>query len=199
MISFVVPADSHPNRHGTHAFPRATSSIATQEPFASTRNLVLTMGVVTTVYSVPADLVRKIRKDNDLIGSVIDPEEGSTVQESFDFDSSVEAWVSVLRAADYVETAKNIDSEQFDTGLLDYDGYDMWLVPPSQVRSMLKELQPASWEQLRTAGLAAEVTDRRGTKLRESEYEGYFCILDQFKTFLEGAALHGHYLLFTEA
>lgn len=156
------------------------------------------MGVDTTAYSVPADLVKKIRRNNDLIGGVIEPEDGADFAR-FDFDSSVEVWVSVLRAAEYKKTAKNIDSEQFDTGMLDYDGYDMWLVPPSQLKAMLKELEPASWEQLRTAGLAAEATDRRGTLLLESEYEGYFCSIDEFRAFLQTASQQGHYLLFTEA
>jgi hypothetical protein len=157
------------------------------------------MGVITTAYSVAADLVKKIRKDNDLIGSIIEPEEEGAAVSSFDFDTTVEAWVSVLEAAKYKKTAKYINSEQFDTGVLDYDGYDMWLVTPSQVQAMVKELRLATWEQLKAIGLAAEVTDRRGSKLLEEEYEGYFSTLSSFKTFLDGAAQLGHYLLFTEA
>ena len=99
-------------------------------------------------------------------------------------------------------TAKNLDCESFfysDKGTLEYDGYDVWAIPPSQVKAMAKELESVNFSGLTTAGLANEVSDKRGTTIPESLYESYFGDIEEIKKFIKTAGDQGHYLLFAEA
>src|SRR4051812_25209876 len=116
------------------------------------------MGVVTTVYSMPPNLMRKIRKDNDNLANLLEPEDENLrwKVETYDFDTIIESLIQILRESGYQKTAKRIDCENYfysDNGTLEYNGYDIWAIPPSQVRTMAKDLETATFEELKTKGL----------------------------------------------
>lgn len=164
------------------------------------------MGVITTAYSIPPPMMRKIRADNDnlayIFGECEDENEGWKV-ESFDFDKGIEETISVLREADCPKTAQKIDCENYfysdNSSYLDYDGYDVWTIPPSQVKAMLKELEKANVEELKAKGNINGITDRRGTLLPESLYKSYVGDLGRIKKFFQKTVEQGNYLLFAEA
>lgn len=153
------------------------------------------MGVITTAYVLTPNQIKKIRKDHEALGDIIESENAVR----YDFDTIIEAWVSIFHACGFTKTAKNIDSEQFELGQIEYDSYDIWVVPPKQVQAMVQELQPAKFELLKSTGMAAGTTDKRGSLLLEAEYSSYFGDIQELKDFLQKAADQGHYLLFTEA
>lgn len=163
------------------------------------------MGVLTTAYSIPPKMMRKIRTDNDNLVFVVGDCEKSKFwkSESLDFDKSIEETISILREAGCEKTAKNFDCESYfysdSRNYIDYDGYDIWTIPPSQVKTMLKEIEKADIEKLKAKGNINQITDRRGIVLPESLYESYVDDLQNIRKFLRKTAEQGNYLLFTEA
>ena len=163
------------------------------------------MGVLTTAYSIPPNLMRKIRSDNDNLTYLLDPEDENVrwKVEEYGFDTGVEVIIRILREAGCEKSAKNIDCETYfysdNSSYLDYDGYDMWIVPPAQVKAMFKELEKVKVEELQAKGIVNEITDRRGTVLPESLYQSYVGDLNEIRKFLSKTAEAGNYLLFAEA
>lgn len=163
------------------------------------------MGVITTAYSIPATLMRKVRADNDNLAYVVGEceEDERWKLESFDFDKGIEETISILREAGCEKTAKKFDCENYfysdNSSYIEYDGYDVWTIPPLQVKTMLKELEKVNIEELQAKGNINEITDRRGTLLPESLYESYIDDLKSIKKFLKEVVGQGNYLLFTEA
>lgn len=160
------------------------------------------MGVVTTAYSILPKTMRKIRADNDYLEHVFEGGDLNREIESYDFDTIIEPWISILREMGYKKTAENIDFERYfsdSQNCLDYDGYDIWIISPSKVKAMAEEIQNAVFTELKNKGLAYGITDRRGKILLESEYEGYFGDIENLKKFFKKTADEGNYLLFSEA
>jgi hypothetical protein len=163
------------------------------------------MGVITTAYSIPLNLMRKIRSDNDNLVYLLDPEVENVrwKVEKYGFDTGVEVIISILREVGCEKTAKNIDCENYfysdNSSYLDYDDYDIWIIPPSQVKAMLKELEKVNVKELIAKGNVNEIKDRRGTLLPENLYKSYVGDLKDLRKFLDKTAEAGNYLLFTEA
>ncbi|HRH45125.1 MAG TPA: DUF1877 family protein [Pyrinomonadaceae bacterium] len=164
------------------------------------------MGVITVAYSISPKLMRKIRADNDnlayIFGDCEDENEAWKV-ESYDFDKGIEEIISILHEADCKKTAKNIDCENYfysdNSSYLDYDGYDVWTIPPSKVKAMLKELEKVNVTELKNKGNINGITDRRGTLLPESLYQSYVGDLKTIRKFFQKTVEQGNYLLFAEA
>lgn len=162
------------------------------------------MSVSTLAFSTPPKLVAKIRRNNDLLGKILEPEEVDDLWkvESYDFGTDIESWLQLFRACGFKRCAKNLDGERFfysERGTLEYDPYDVWVVPPSQVKAMALELKDACLDGMRVKGLAAEVSDRRDNVISDDMYESFFGDLEDIKKFLQGAADQGHFLIFAEA
>lgn len=161
------------------------------------------MGVITTAYSIPPKMMRKIRANNDNLGYIFESEDENWKVKSYDFDKTIEETVSILREAGCKKTAKNIDCENYfysdDSSYFDYDGYDIWTIPPSQVKSMLNELENVDVEKLKSKGNIGEITDRRGTIMNESLYKSYVSDIKTIRNFFKETARQENYLLFTEA
>lgn len=159
------------------------------------------MGVITVAYSITANMLRKIRNDNENLAYIKEPEDENSrwKVEELDFDSGIEPTISILREVGCPKTAKNLNCEYADLDLFDYNGYDIWTVSPSQVAAMLKELEKVNVKELIAKGNVNEVTDRRGAVLQESLYESYVSDLVSIKKFIKQTVEEGNYLLFTEA
>jgi hypothetical protein len=170
------------------------------------------MGVTTTAYSLELKMIKKVRANNDNLAYVFDyfededgvfgPGEDKTKPwqvESYDFDSSIDVYIQIFREAGYTKTAKSIDCEYADLDAFDYGGYDIWVVPPSGIKAMVKELENAAFEVLKAKGIGSQVTDRRGNAIPESTFEGYLSDIKGIKEFFNKAFMQGHYLVFAEA
>jgi len=159
------------------------------------------MGVVTIAYSVEPKMMKKVRADNEkfafIFGECEDESEHWEV-ESYDFDTGIDAYIQIFRGAGFTKTAKSIDSEYADLDIFDYNGYDIWVIPPSGVKVICKEIEKATFETLKAKELS-EITDRRGTKMQESLIESYLSDIEGIKNFLGKTLEKGNYLLFSEA
>jgi len=159
------------------------------------------MGVNTTAYSIPPKMMRKIKADNDNLGYVFGDCEDENERwevESYDFDTGVDVFIKIFREADFIKTARNIDSEYADLDAFDFGGYDIWAVTPAGVKAMCKELENETFEVLKAKNLS-EVTDRRGDKMPESLLESYLSDIEGIKKFFDKAFEQGNYLVFAEA
>jgi len=159
------------------------------------------MGVCTTVYAVNAKMMRKIKTDNENMAFIVGECEENEAWEvaKYEFDKSIEVFISLLYEANAKKSAKFIDSEYADLELFDYEPYDIWAISPSKVKMMIKELENITWESLKTDKGSKEVTDRRNNILTENELKGYLEELSDIKQFLNEVLKQGNYLLFTEA
>jgi hypothetical protein len=170
------------------------------------------MGVTTTAYSVPPKMMRKIRADNEKLAFVFgyfededgvfsasDDEKKRWEVENCDFDSSIDVYIKIFRTAGYEKTARKIDSEYADLDTFEYGGYDIWVVPPSGVKAITRELEDATFEVLKAKTIGGEITDRRGNLLNQDLLESYLSDIESFKNFFNKAFAQGHYLIFAEA
>jgi Domain of unknown function (DUF1877) len=160
------------------------------------------MGVTTNAYSLEPKMIKKVRADNENIAFILgdcEIESQHWKVESYDFDTGIEVHIKIMREAGYTKTAKNINSEYADLDIFDYNGYDIWVIPPSQVKAMVKELENATFETIKAKNIGGQVTDRRGTVLVDSLFESYLSDIDGIRAFFRKAMEKGHYLLFAEA
>ncbi|MEY4529507.1 MAG: hypothetical protein RLZZ156_228 [Deinococcota bacterium] len=158
------------------------------------------MGVTTNAYSLEPKIIKKIRADNENLAFILGDCEDESQHwkvESYDFDKGIETYITMMREAGFVKTAKNIDSEYADLDLFDYNDNDLWIIPPSQVKAMCKELENVTFESLRAKNLS-DITDRRGNPLNNDQLESYLSDIDGIKAFFRKAMEKGHYLLFAE-
>jgi len=164
------------------------------------------MGVITTAYSIPPDMMRKIRANNDKLEFILDTGEEVAARwavEEYDFDKAIDEKSRILNGCGFVKTAKRFDCESYfyakGRNYLDYDSYNVWIIPPSEVKAMFKELEHANFEELKATGLANEVTDYDGDPILEDDYQYYIGDIEEIKKFLNAAAAAGNYLLFAAA
>lgn len=169
------------------------------------------MGVLTTAYSIPPEVMTKVRADNENLGYILDyfededgifgagEDKGKLWEiESYDFDKGIEVYIHIFREAGFTKTARNIDSEYADLDAFDYGGYDTWLIPPSGVKAMCKELEKATFEVLKAKEFP-DITDRRGSPLLDNELESYLSDIEGIKKFFDKTFEQGNYLIFAEA
>lgn len=178
------------------------------------------MGVVTTVYSVGPGMMKKVETDNGNIAYITgDCEENEKWElASFDFDSSVDTYISIFFNAGAKECRKLIDSEYADPDLFDFNGYNIWTVSPSTVETMVEELEaltPAVEDRIIGYSLmeivngviqvdnqeieVLKIADRRGRLLSSDEIRSYLDSIRSFKKFLQAVMAKKNYLLFSEA
>lgn len=163
------------------------------------------MGVITTLYSVEPKRMKKLRADNENIAFVTGDCENESEKwqmESYDFDTEIETFIGFFYDLGFDKTRKSINSEYADLDVFDYNGYDIWEIPPSGIKAMVKELESATFEELKAKIIENEIQlrDRRGTLIPNNPYELYLKNdVENIKNFLKRALEQGHYLLFVEA
>jgi|GEM_PF-3257360 len=178
------------------------------------------MGVTTTIYSVEPGMMKKVEEDNEKLAYITgDCEENENWKaESFDFDTGVNTYIKIFFNAGAKETRKMIDSEYVDLDLFDFNGYNIWVLPPSDVQTMMGELDaitPAVEEKIISYSLmnivngtividnheveVLKITDRRGRSLSPDEIRGYLDSVRSFKAFLKKVVEQKNYLIFSEA
>lgn len=165
------------------------------------------MGVLTTGYSIPPPLMRKIRADNDNLASVlgIDEEENpnrKTVDE-YDFDKGFADIIGVLQHCGYEKVYKLLDGEGYFYGdsehYIEYDGYDIWFVTPAKVKFIVGELETVTLAKIKAAAEIEPLRDYYNNIIPENIYENYLGYIESMKKFFKKAAEKGNYLLFAEA
>jgi len=165
------------------------------------------MGVITTAYSIPPSMMRKIRADHDNLAYIldlgIDEEKPKWKIEQFDFDGRIDETHSILRACGYRKAATSLDLENYfysdGPNYLDYEGYNVWILTPAVVKQVAKELEPATFKELKRVGLANEATDYHAKVIDEFDYHYYVGDIEKIKEFFETNAEQGNYLLFAVA
>lgn len=167
------------------------------------------MGVFTTIYSVDSEMIKKVQTDNNNLAYIFDYvedengifgpfEDKSKIWEveSFDFDTGVDVYIQIFRELNCEITARSIDSEYADLEAFDYAGYDIWVIPPSDVIEMVKELKNLNIE---SSENSAEVKDRRGNLLLDSQLKSYLMDIEDIEKFFNKVFEQGNYLIFSQA
>ncbi|MFT3980066.1 MAG: hypothetical protein QM687_06315 [Ferruginibacter sp.] len=168
------------------------------------------MGVTTTIYSVEPGMMKKVEEDNENLAYITgDCEENENWEvASFDFDSGVDTYINIFFNAGAKESRKLIDSGYAELGLFDFNGYDIWAIPPSAVEIMQDELEaltPAMEDKIISDNLVdnhetevMKIKDRRGTVLPGDAIRGYLDDIEKFKEFLYKAKEQKNYLIVIE-
>lgn len=167
------------------------------------------MGVITTMYSVEPNMMKKVKADNDNLAYITgDCEENDNWEfESFDFDSSIEIYMDIFFNAGAKKSRKLIDSECADLGVYEFESYDIWSISPANVKIMVKELEaitPAMGEKIIKDNLIdnheTEVLriERKGFPLTSEEIQTYLESIDDLKQFLSKVMSKNNYLIITE-
>jgi hypothetical protein len=178
------------------------------------------MSVTTTIYAVGTKMMKKVKADNEkfafLFGECEEDERWKV--ESFSFESSVDTYTQIFFNAGAKKSRGLIDSGNNNLDIFDYNGYDIWVVPPSRVKTMTKELEalnPTMEDKIISYSLmeivngiiqidkqeieVLKITDRRGNPLSSDEIRACLEDITKFKEFLQKAVEQQHYLLFSES
>ena len=117
------------------------------------------MGVLTTIYSVPVPMMKKIKADHDNLGFLFGVEESGGDAwkcETFECDKGFEERIGILGENGYPKTKEALDLESADEEDPSYDGYDVRVVSPATVKKIAKEIASATAAELTKAGVKTE-------------------------------------------
>ena len=155
------------------------------------------MGVLTTAYSVPPVIMKKIRADHENLAFLLGVEEGGKAWKcaTLEFDKRFEEKIIILGENGYTRTREALDLESAAEDAPSFDGYGIRIVPPTTLKTIAKELAPATFEALKAAGLAKGIADHYGKAIPEDDYQTYVGDIEQMKAFFTKAAADGHFLL----
>jgi hypothetical protein len=157
------------------------------------------MGVLTTLYAVPAPLMKKIREDNErlafLFGEEEDEDEKRWKVASYDLEKKAEEQFSIYATAGYPTMQAAFDFESAEDDEPEYDGYDIRVAKPATVKKIAKEIEKATPKQLVTKGVAARITDYYGKPMSEFEIEFLVDDVARLKKFFAKAAEAGHFVI----
>jgi Domain of unknown function (DUF1877) len=165
------------------------------------------MGVETTAYSVPPKMMRKIRAANEVLDFVFGNSAEEKPEWKFDemgFGKRFDENIYILREGGYQKTSKILNLEEYiysdnESKFIEYDGYEVVIVTPSEVKTVAKELETVNFEKLKTECLEKGVTDYYGTIIRENEYDSYLSSIKQMKKFFQKNADAGNFVIFATA
>ena len=160
------------------------------------------MGVLTTAYSVPPEMMKKIKADHEKLGFVFGVEEGGGKAwecETFEFDKGFEERIGILGENGYPKTREALDLESADEDDPSYDGYDVRVVSPATLKKLAKELASATFAELKKKGLANGTTDYYGKTIPAEAYSYYVGDIEDMKAFFAKAATAGHWLVIAAA
>jgi hypothetical protein len=156
------------------------------------------MGVLTSLYSVPAPLMKKIRADNEKLGFVFGDEEAdddSWKVAAYDFDKQFYDAMSLYKSLGHktIHAAFNFEDPADDEP--EYGGYDIRVAKPAMVKRIAEELSKLTFSELKTRGLAEGATNYSGNTVQEYEYDGLVGSVDRLKAFFATAAAKGHFVI----
>lgn len=154
---------------------------------------------MTTLYAVPAPLMKKIREDSErlafLFGEDEDEDAKSWKVASYDLDKKAEEQFSIYAAAGYPTMQEAFDFESAEDDEPERDGYDIRVAKPATVKKIAKEIAKATLKQLMTKAAASAVTDYYGKPMTEFEIEFLVDDVADLKKFFAKAAEAGHFVL----
>jgi hypothetical protein len=161
------------------------------------------MGVLTVAYSIPSEMMKKIRATNsnlDLVLGLGANKNSDWKVESYSFEEHLEETVEILRETGYTKTAEKLDCEKYfyakGENYLKYKDHDVWIVLPDEVKIISAEIQKATFKKLKAVGLENELTDYDGEVIEEDMYDQYVGDIDKVKKFFKKSAAQKNYLLF---
>ena len=156
------------------------------------------MGVLTTIYSVPVPLMKKIKADHDNLGFLFGVEESGGDAwkcETFECDKGFEERIGILGENGYPKTKEALDLESADEEDPSYDGYDVRVVSPATVKKIAKEIASATAAELTKKGLPNGTTDYYGKPIPAEAYAYYVGDIEEMKAFFAKAAAAGNWLV----
>ncbi|HQU82471.1 MAG TPA: DUF1877 family protein [Pyrinomonadaceae bacterium] len=163
------------------------------------------MGVETNAYSIPPKMMRKIKNNNDNLAYVLGYEEKPDWKfDEMDFGKRFEENIVILREAGHGKIHDTLDLEEIvysedERKFIDYDGYEICIISPSNVKKVSREFENVKFGKLKANSIAKEITDYYGQIIREYEYDYYISNLKQMKKFFANAAEKGNYIIFATA
>lgn len=156
------------------------------------------MGVLSSIYSVPPALMKKVRADHEKLGLVFGDEETDDPAwkvERHEFDKTFEERLKILRSAGYKTMYVAFDFESPADDEPEYGGYDIRVAKPVRVKKIANEIASVTLAELTKKGLANGCTDYDGKLIPESDYASYLGDLEELKKFFAAAAAAGHFVI----
>lgn len=164
------------------------------------------MGVLTTAYSVSLSQMRKLRADENNFKLLLQIDLNSPPKwkvGKYEFDKHFEETIGILRACDYRKTFRLLDFENYHNprykNFWNYEGYNIRSITPAELKIICDELADATFEKLKTVGLAAETMDYFGKIIPEEMYEYYVGDIEEIKDFFKRTAEQKNFLVFATA
>lgn len=161
------------------------------------------MGVLTTAYSISPSQMRKLRADENNFKLLLPLDLEAPPKwnvERYEFGKHFEETIGILRVCGYRKTFCLLNFENYYNpdykNFWNVEGYNLWSVTPAELRIICNELADATFEKLKTVGLAAKATDYFGEVIPEEMYEYYVGKIEEIKDFFKGIAEQGNFLLF---
>lgn len=160
------------------------------------------MGVLTTMYSVPPQMMKKINADNERLafvtGDAEDEDGGNWKCDSIDFDKHYVEVIGLLNTAGHNKVYKILDVESSE-GDLELDPYDLLLVKPAKVKKLAELLKGVTPASIKKELEGKEVTDYYGKPMLDSDIDSYLSELPRIQKLLKKAVADGHSLIVAEA
>jgi hypothetical protein len=148
------------------------------------------MGVLTTAYSIPLEVMRKIQGYKKHLDKIFHAEKDWRV-ESYGFDKGWEEKIRIIGKC-YPRTFNRLNHQK----CWKYPDHDVWVVKPKEVQFVAGDFARATSESLKKWGLKGGVRDHNGEMIPEELYDYYLGDIENFKAFLQKAATDGNYLIF---
>ncbi len=148
------------------------------------------MSVLTTAYSIPVRIMRKIQREIELLANILHVENDWKV-ESYGFDSGWQETIKII-AESYPKTGNRL----YPLNYWGFPEYEIWSVTPFNVKIVAEDLKSATFENLKDWGLKMNLTDYYGKPIPKSDYDYYVGDIKKLKKFLRKTAVDRNYLLF---
>ena len=164
------------------------------------------MGVLTTAYSISPSQMRKLRADENNFKLLLPvdlefPPKWNV--ERYKFGKHFEETIGILRVCGYQKTFRLLNFENYHNpdykNFWNYEGYNIWTITPAELKIICGELADATFEKLKTVGLAAKATNYFGEIIPEEMYEYYVGKIKQIKSFFKRIDEQGNFMLFATA
>lgn len=155
------------------------------------------MGVLTTAYSIPPEVMRRIQGYKKHLEKIFQAQKDWRF-ESYGFDKGWEEKIRIIGKC-YPRTLNRLNHQN----CWKYPDYDVWVVKPKEVKFVAGDIAKTNIEHLkkwcnllRRDGRQECVVDANGKKIPEELYDYYIGDIENFKAFLQKAATNEHYLIF---
>jgi hypothetical protein len=153
------------------------------------------VSTTSTVHSVPPDLLRKIKKGNELFRFLFGDEETEDAMWKLDRFTFVdfEDTHGLLHRAGFSALHKTLDFENGNDEAFEYEDYDIQVASPAKVKKIAQELAKVTLAVVREKGLETEFrSDRRGELLKPEDYDAQFAEIERSRDFFAATAQAGN-------